>query len=170
MEKFEKVIRIGTILEGNRHASVFCKIEYAHERLSITGVVGPLPSGNALGACGQINPSEHEFQSFAEGWNEQMVEMLKTIWDQYHLNDLVAGSPAQELYLDNNPINDRLNHYDIAVERLTAAGLNPDPNHQNPMTGEPYRYGSAWLRKEVPEWALEWLNNLPDTDRQPAWV
>lgn len=170
MENFRKVVHIGTTEEDNRFARVFCRIKYEHERLSICGVVGPLPSGDALGSCGQIKVGELEFTKFAEGWNQQKVEMLQTIWDKYHLNNLIAGSPAQELYLDNNPISDHMNHYDIAVERLTAAGLNPDPNYQNPMTGEQYRYGSAWLRKEVPEWALQWLSELPNTDVEPAWV
>lgn len=33
-----------------------------------------------------------------------------------------------------------------------------------------YRYGSKWLREEVPEEVLEWLFALPDTTVEPAWV
>lgn len=33
-----------------------------------------------------------------------------------------------------------------------------------------YKYGSSWLTEEVPEDVLQWLKDLPDTKRQPAWV
>jgi hypothetical protein len=33
-----------------------------------------------------------------------------------------------------------------------------------------YRYGSAWLKVEVPEEVLQFLKGLPDADREPAWV
>lgn len=169
MDKLNKVIRIGTV-DCGRIVSVYCKIKYEHERLSITGVVGPLPNGNTVGSCGQINLDNLYWYNFAEDWNLERVNMLQAIWKEYHLNDLVAGSPAQELYLKHNPTDDRTNHYNQAVERLTAAGLNPDPNHTNPMTGELYRYGSAWLRKDIPQWVIKWLDSLPDTDKEPAWV
>lgn len=33
-----------------------------------------------------------------------------------------------------------------------------------------YRYGSSWIKEEVPENILEFLYNLPDSEIQPAWV
>jgi len=33
-----------------------------------------------------------------------------------------------------------------------------------------YKYGSAWLREEVPQEVLDFLMSLPDTDKTPAWV
>ncbi len=33
-----------------------------------------------------------------------------------------------------------------------------------------YKYGSAWLKKEVPESVLEFLKSLPDADKQPVWI
>ena len=33
-----------------------------------------------------------------------------------------------------------------------------------------YKYGTSWLREEVPQDVLDWLFALPDTERQPAWV
>lgn len=32
-----------------------------------------------------------------------------------------------------------------------------------------YKYGSAWLKQEVPAEVLAWLQKLPDADRKPAW-
>ncbi len=33
-----------------------------------------------------------------------------------------------------------------------------------------YKYGSAWLKRAVPQDVLDWLFALPDTTTQPAWV
>ena len=33
-----------------------------------------------------------------------------------------------------------------------------------------YKYGSKWLKREVPAEVLEFLRTLPDTDTKPAWV
>lgn len=33
-----------------------------------------------------------------------------------------------------------------------------------------YKYGSAWLKEEVPADIVEWLASLPNTDIKPAWV
>ena len=33
-----------------------------------------------------------------------------------------------------------------------------------------YKYGSAWLKEDVPEDVLEFLRGLPDTKVRPAWV
>ena len=33
-----------------------------------------------------------------------------------------------------------------------------------------YKYGTSWLHEEVPEDVLQWLRDLPDTKRQPAWI
>ena len=33
-----------------------------------------------------------------------------------------------------------------------------------------YKYGTSWLKVEVPEEVLQELKDFPDTDRQPAWV
>ena len=33
-----------------------------------------------------------------------------------------------------------------------------------------YKYGHAWKREEVPEGVLQWLSDLPDSKKTPAWV
>lgn len=49
-----KTVRLGTTKLWKRNANVFCKIQFVDGKLSITGVEGPLKSGNCLGSCGQI--------------------------------------------------------------------------------------------------------------------
>ena len=33
-----------------------------------------------------------------------------------------------------------------------------------------YRYGTSWIKEEVPRDVIDWLFSLPDTKSQPAWV
>jgi hypothetical protein len=106
-----------------------------------------------------------DVDEFAPGWDAESVRKLADLWKRWHLNDMRAGTQAQEKYLRENPVSFTYprSHYEVACEALAAAGLNPDAE-----TG--YRYGTAWLREEVPAGVLEWLATRPDTDAQPAWV
>lgn len=164
---FNKIVRLGHI-----GANIFCRIKFENGNLSIVGVEGPTPDGNAL-CCGQIDSYLRERLDRitpAPGWTREMLERFLGVWDEWHLNNMQAGSPAQRAWLKLNPITDRLNYYTKAGEALAAAGLNPDPNYLH--QGKPYRYGygHAWLRTEVPQDVLYFLQALPDTDTQPAWV
>lgn len=168
---FRKVVRLGTAKTHNSRAySIYCEIEFKDGSLSITGVEGPLTSGNALGSCGQIDThlrNEQKLINLAPGWTRAKLQKFFEVWERWHLNDLKAGSPAQEEWLRANPIPEAeyrypKSHYDVACEKLRAAGLNPD--------ADGYSYGSAWKREEVPSDVIEFLRSLPNTDKQPAWV
>jgi hypothetical protein len=175
MSNFEKIVRLGTIRK-TRPAVVFCKITYADGRLSISGVEGPKPSDNCIGACGQIDMhlrGHEEDIEPAPGWSIDMLRKFFAVWERWHLNDLTAGSPAQEEFLRTHKAEWKTykacssgipSYYDWACKVLAAAGLHPDPERNG------YRYGSAWLKEEVPEDVLVWLHALPDTDVVPAWV
>jgi len=172
MNDFKKIVRIGTCRTyGGRGYSVYCKIEYRGGKLSISGVEGPLPSGNCIGGCGQIDmhlrPSH--FRTYARGWNTAKVLKFLEIWDQWHLNDLRAGTPRQMEALRShwkaNPNEAR--GYDKSREYLESIGLLLDVH---PVKGDPHKFGSAWLTEPVPDEALEFLKSLPDADKEPAWV
>lgn len=176
-----KVVRIGTVESGGRRASVYARISYDDAgKLSISGVIGPLLSGNALGGCGQIdtdfahrnpadddrrvsNPIKPEDIRFAPGWNREKWLDFLDAWHGYHLNDMHAGTPRQEAelkkYYASNP--GMQESYDANVEHLRSVGLYEDGG---------YRYGTAWLKRSVPAQVVEFLRSLPDADKQPAWV
>lgn len=85
--------------------------------------------------------------------HDKKAQRMAEIWKRWHLNDLTAGSPAQELWLRENPIAPEdyrfpKSYYAVARERLAAVGLNPDPNFI--YKGKPYSYGHAWLKEELP--------------------
>ena len=167
--ELNKVVRVGTTTEG----SVFCKIKFADNRLSITGVIGPQANGNCRGSCGQIDMglTAADITKFAPGWDADMLADFLDLWGKWHLNDLTAGSPEQQAFLSANPVKYQYpqTHYGEALKALDAAGLQPDPNYLG-EDGNPYRYGSAWLHTDVPQSAIDSLAALPDTDEEPAWV
>lgn len=186
MKAFTRILNPGTVLVGNgRRASLYVRVEWDGKRLSITGVEGPLSSGNALGSCGQcgidksLNP--------ADGWSAYMVDGLRSAWNSHHLNDTYAGTQEQEdeiarrmalaakerpdLCHSDGKMNPRAptpktGFYGLCCEWLKEAGLYEVPH---PETGEPYRYGTARLRREVPAGVLAFLASLPESKRRPAW-
>ena len=92
----KKIINPCHTPDGN----VFCEINFNDARLSITGVVGPMPNGNARGACGQINMSfaesyPEETRTYSEGWTPELFAAFLAVWDKWHLNDMRAGCPHQ---------------------------------------------------------------------------
>lgn len=99
MEAFKKTVCPGRVpvwsQAGERLASVFVTIELSDAgELSISAVEGPLASGNALGSCGQCD--ELDVRSCAPGWNLEMVERLRAIWREWHLNHMNAYDSAMK--------------------------------------------------------------------------
>lgn len=91
---FSRVLNPGTVLIGKQKAQVFVKISYQNRCLSLTGVQGPLPSGNCRGSCGQIQLTIEPGQ-LGEGWTRTKLDRLINIWEKYHLNDMQAGCEHQ---------------------------------------------------------------------------
>lgn len=165
-----KVCRIGTIKIGGRWASVYIKASVTDGRLSVSGVIGPLASGNALGGCGQIdmefshrnpthndrrysNPIQPKDINFAPGWNVVRWYKLLEVWHDWHLNDMIAGCEHQEF-------EKSLGHkYEAWPHNLDAIC---------PECG--YSYGSRWNSKKLPKSVTEFIAGLPSADKTPAWV
>ena len=61
-----------------------------------------------------------------------------------------------------------------AEEKMTRGWVRFDEDDQGilckpcPVCG--YKYGTAWLREDVPQDVIDWLFTLPDTPVRPAWV
>jgi hypothetical protein len=60
----------------------------------------------------------------------------------------------------------------IEAASLHAATIDKakEPEIYGLWNDEGYKYGSAWLREEVPSDVLEFLAGLPDSEVTPAWV
>lgn len=140
----KKILRIG-IKDG---MNVYCSVTYENGHLSITGVEGPSPSGDAKGACGQIHPVR--VNEFAKGWTPELLEKFNTIWEEWHLNDMKASCQHQRT---------------LGWEK---DGYDKHPSEPCPTCG--YKFGTAWNRIDIPEEVLSFLRDLPDADKIPAWV
>jgi hypothetical protein len=155
MADFTKVVRLGTAKTGRgRFFSIYCKIKFKDGKLSISGVEGPTKGGNALGSCGQIDRHlrdsfEKDMAAIAPGWTTDKLQTFFGIWKRWHLNDMLAGCPHQQ------------------IEALLGNILH-NVGDTCPVCG--YQYGYVWNHEEVPEAVIEWLQALPDTDKVPAWV
>ena len=219
--------------------NAFCKIKYDESKgiLSITGVIAPLVSGNALGSCGQC-VGEIRKGAPTKEWNKEMLNKFCDIWDEWHLNDMrpyckhqkelgwdIVASEKVNIYhyrltkeaqakkgeaekralncLRNGesfipteletyfanlkmfddgisaepPENYELYKsiiYNSTYDTKTLGWLRPDEHPEGiltkpcPVCG--YKYGTAWLKEEVPEDVIQWLKELPETTVEPAWV
>lgn len=82
------------------------------------------------------------------------VQLITKLWQKYHLNDMNAGSPRQSEYL--NSLGE-YKDYDWACKELEKVDLLYDKEFS---PNNPYRYGSAWLFREIPESDLELIKQI----------
>ena len=143
----DKIIRIGSY-KNNHYKNklpIFCRIKYKDRRLSITGVVAPVRSGNCKGSCGQIDGEIIENLdklTFADGWDKAKAFQFVEYWKEWHLNDMQAGCKHQRAEKDET----------IGKSCSVCS----------------YKYGSKWFHKEIPTKVLKWLESLPERDKIPA--
>jgi hypothetical protein len=78
------------------------------------------------------------------------VRALCTLWERWHLNDMKAGTRAQQEALAAAEFRPG-SHYDGASKFLEARGLNPDKG---------YKYGAAWLVEVIPDEVIAEIETL----------
>lgn len=117
-------------------------------RLSLMGTVvrrgGSITRDHGILSCGQI-PTDHlrQMTELAPGWTREDAARLADVWDAYHLNDMQAACDHQTVIVrEDSPYGPR-----IDLDGTTAANDCP--------VG--YRYGSAWLVRDVPADVLAWV-------------
>lgn len=173
MKDFRKVVKLGVGPSG----SIFVDIKFDKGNLSITGVEGPKSNGDCKGSCGQILDTIREYGDSCFSLPRVTIDKFLDIWENWHLNDMRAGCQHQrEAGWDEKRIDDSLpaNSYgkhfvgqstdssNLLIwvsEDENSCGLLSKPC---PVCG--YKYGSSWLREEVPDDVIEFLNELPETD------
>lgn len=90
----------------------------------------------------------------APGFTKDDVARLCHLWERWHLNDMRAGTPKQEEAVRQwRKVNKNASYKDTC-EMLESINL---------LVDNGYRYGSAWLKEEVPLDVLKWLFSLPGT-------
>ena len=109
------------------------------KRLSITGVI--FEDGEETG-WGQIREEVRDI----------IPARLYWIWKRWHLNDMRAGTSVQEALLRRAKDNDvDVSTYEKACNYLLGFGFLIDQEH---------RYGSAWLKEELPQHVIDYLSAL----------
>lgn len=129
--------------DGNGRANCEAEITWTLEngRFSMSAGIW-MPSKRDLLACGQMVDT---VAGYFPG--DEQVQRMRAVWQRWHLNDMKAGSPAQETWLRENPIPEEeyrypASYYTIVSAKLAAVGLNPD--------ADGYLYGHEWKREELP--------------------
>lgn len=171
----KKTLNPGSVsISGSKQmGSVFLKIVISNTNkdgityscLSISGVVGPMHSGNCRGSGGQIiEDLKDPTFTLQKEWSQEMLNKLYDIWDKWHLNDINAGCIHQD-------------SWDTGVKDINGKYLGHIDFENNPdgLLGKPcpecgYRYGHSWLYRELPEEVVSFLNELPSSEKTPAWV
>jgi hypothetical protein len=150
---------------------VFITAKLVDGRLSISGVEGPKGNGDAFGSCGQINPVS--IVKFAPGWDSSAIDLLNTIWDRWHLNDMNAGNAQQQQAIRDWEASDDYNsrYYDLGFDSwysMACAYL----KSIDLLVSNGYRYGTAWVYEDLPEYVTDWFNSIPETTELPPrpWV
>lgn len=94
--------------------------------------------------CGQCS-GPWTFAEYSPGWCVGSAARLSEVWNRWHLNDIRAGCEHQRA--------------------LGWKSYDDHPSEPCPECG--YKYGSAWLREEVPADVLAWLQSLPTVPTEP---
>lgn len=104
------------------------------------------------------------FDEYLEWGNTSiLLRFLVETWKEHHLNDMHAGTPAQEKCLADNQAEVKEvqaemekakaiicdEHYPACCEVLRRHGL-----YEVDLNGQPYTYGHGWLYKPIP---TDWL-------------
>lgn len=110
-------------------------------------------SGAGRHGCGQVYEYLTE-DTPAHGYTKDDCLRLKQVWQCWHLNDMRAGTPKQEEAIRRWRSTTDDPSYDAACKMLESIDL---------LFDNGYRYGTAWLKEEVPLDVLEWLFSLPGT-------
>lgn len=147
--------------------TLFLEIKYSQEdgkdRLSITGVEGPMKNGNCKGSCGQTLNALYNLNTLFDGWTKDKVKKLGKVWKKWHLNDMRAGCVHQR-ELGWKPLP-----YKFDPEKGRAS-VDPDDPVGKPCPECGYKYGTQWLWEPVPEKVVKFLEGLSETDLPYPWA
>lgn len=127
---------------------VWVNIRYNEGRLSLSGD----HRGHGMGQI--VDSVKPAGMTLTKGWTHGTASRLHSVWNRWHLNDMRAGTPAQEEFLRSNPQINK-GYFAGVLDELEKAGLNPDPT-----TGD--LYGHKWHHEEVPVDVLKFLAQLPE--------
>lgn len=123
----------------------------AYLELSICGCIWNSRQTN-IECGGQCLDTIAEYRDQLE--DPEVFDELYSLWKNYHLNGMHAGTPEQEAAVEAWKSAGNKYEYRAACEMLKACGLY-EVNYTGLSVGrryenEPYKYGHGWLVRELP--------------------
>lgn len=186
---FERVYYIARFIDHTGTARpVFARAVVDRDgELHITGVEGPKRNGDCWGSCGQIDmgwrdrPQDWTTKG-ADFTDAQLTEFM-AIWDRWHLNHMRAGCEHQRAEgwgdrpIDpSKPTRSYGKHFEgQKSDSWNLLGWVRPDEHPEGLLGVPcptcgYKYGTSWLREELPAEVIAKLASFPASSLEPAWV
>lgn len=193
MEDFKRHIKLGTMHSGRGgYLPVGVEINWKGGRLSITGNIGQ-------GHWGQIYDSltgtNANWSKMSPGWNFKRICQLKRAWKRWHMNDTISGTPDQMYVLRqvSEDLDRCPDYYEVCCSILEQVGLYRDEKYDNRdiiLSAEEYdscvayrercrahgedfvwgyKYGSRWLKEDVPLEVVRWLKECPSGGDLVQW-
>tara|TARA_R100000808_G_C2017865_1_gene67451 strand:+ start:42 stop:518 length:477 start_codon:yes stop_codon:yes gene_type:complete len=136
---------------GRKINRVEIDVKLSDGRLSISGNVWNMHETDSI-SCGQNLDGLKPYFKYNKLFNK-----LWLLWKEYHLNDLQAGTTLQMAHI--NRVKNKFDHsdhsidwYSWACDELGKVGL-----LTTTYKGKPYKFGSQWIKKEIPQDVIEFI-------------
>ena len=143
----------------------FGKIDFNEtgRKINLVEIEIELRTDNVLSICGNVwNNLKTDIVSGGQNLDtlkpyfkhDSLFNKLCLLWKNYHLNDMQACTPLQMAHLEtvHHKCTDS-NWYDWACLELEKVEL-LTTTYKN----KPYKFGSQWIKKEIPQDILEFLD------------
>ena len=123
------------------------------------------PCFTASGRIG-IHTAGQCLDTIAEHIKTPRFNRIYRLWKLYHLNDMNAGTPEQDELIEAWRQQNDIRGYDYgqACEYLKSIG-----KYEVEHDGKPYKYGSAWLYRAIPQKDLDDICNLLGIKKDPPY-
>ena len=145
MTNIKKTLHLGKVAYSSKSQvnEVTIEITLTNSRLSICGYIWNRQKTD-IEAGGQCYDCIRALFP-----HNKKVQRIIEIWQEWHLNDMHAGTPEQEAYLKGKGLLGA-SKYEEACQALKEAGL-----YEVKYNGKPYKYGHDWLKREIPQEIIE---------------
>lgn len=136
----------------------------AHIENGSLSVAGWAYAGRSCVSGGQCIDEVRKVTDPAKGLSRADLARLVEIWDRWHLNDMRAGCEHQRrwgwdtMHLLEHRVSDRSPYSGLRQENARSRAFR---RISRPCPACGYSYGSAWLREELPQDVIdfvEWFN------------
>lgn len=162
MKKTLQLGKVDAYGTGRKINAVDIEIRLESDRLSITGDIWNMPHTDI------VSGGQNHEEIAALFPNNRKVQRIIEVWKRWHLNDMRAGCEHQRAEeWDKRPIRSDLplDSYGIHYDGQTSPSWNMltwvhADEYPGGLLGEPcpecgYKYGTAWLKEELPAEIVE---------------